>query len=64
MKNKVLYYVVRVPGKTSWSSHLSKEDALRERHKADQVRPGHKVFAVHEDGFHSMIPEDGGGDDE
>ena len=49
--NKIVLYVVRVPGNTSWSAHRSEKAAHRECRKANRVcRPGHRVCAKHADG--------------
>jgi hypothetical protein len=49
--NPIVKYVVRVPGYTSWSEHKTLSAALREAETANRaVRPGHLVFAEHEDG--------------
>jgi hypothetical protein len=48
---KVVKYVVRVPGSTSWSEHKTLSAAQREAETANRVvRPGHQVFAEHQDG--------------
>jgi hypothetical protein len=51
MSNRIVKYVVRVPGSTSWSEHRSEKAALREARNADRVcQHGHRVFAVHVNG--------------
>jgi hypothetical protein len=37
-------YVVRRPGNTAWSTHRTLTAARRERDRADQVIPGHRVY--------------------
>lgn len=49
--NKIVKYVVRVPGCASWSEHKSLAAAHKEAAAANRTcRPGHKVFAEHKDG--------------
>ena len=49
--NPIKYYSVRVPGSTCWLDYIENEDeAHEEARKANRVRPGHKVYAQHEDG--------------
>lgn len=49
--NRIIRYVVRVPGCTSWSEHKTLKAALREAAKANRIsRPGHKVYADHVNG--------------
>jgi len=49
--NPIVKYVVRRPGNTAWSEHRTEKAAKREAEKADRICcPGHKVFAVHQNG--------------
>lgn len=49
--NRILKYVVRVPGQTAWSEHKTEKAAKRECEKANRVsQPGHRVFAIHQNG--------------
>lgn len=49
--NPIIKYVVRGPGYIVWSENRTKRAAKREAEKANRICPGHRVFAVHRDGF-------------
>ena len=49
--DRIIKYVVRVPGCTSWSEHKAERAAHAECKKANRiVQPGHVVFAKHQSG--------------
>lgn len=49
--NKIVKYIVRIPGYAMWSKHSTEQSALRECAKVNRtIQPGHKVFAQHENG--------------
>jgi len=48
---RIVKWVVRVPGETTWNEHKTEKAALRECDKANRTcRPGHRVYAVHING--------------
>lgn len=49
--DRIVKFVVRVPGETCWSEHLSEKAAHKECRVANRsCRPGHRVYATHASG--------------
>lgn len=49
--NKIIKYIVRVPGCTAWSEEHTEQAAFRECERANRTcRPGHEVYVQRKNG--------------